>query len=129
MDWGTSNGTSACCAGIWNAFAQPSATDSTKSSSRVATVCQVAAASAAAITTCTAMQVASTLLRSTWSATWPATSVSSRAGRNWNRPTRPRSQALPVRSYICQPTATISIWLPVVPARRAYQKRMNAGTA
>ena len=60
------------------------------------------------------------------STTCPATSTSASAGRNCSRPTRPRSQALPVRSYICQPTATISIWLAVVPARRANQKRMKS---
>jgi hypothetical protein len=62
--------------------------------------------------------------RCTRSATCPATSVSSSAGMNWYSPTRPRSQALPVSSYICQPTATISIWLPVVPKIRANHMRM-----
>jgi MFS family permease len=32
------------------------------------------------------------------------------AGRNMVRPTRPKSNALPVSAYICQATATPSIW-------------------
>ena len=49
----------------------------------------------------------------------------SSAGTNWNSPTRPRSQALPVMSYMCQASATISIWLAVTPESRASQKRMK----
>ena len=60
-------------------------------------------------------------MRARWwrSIRWPAGSASASAGANCSSPTRPRSQAEPVRSYICQATATISIWLAATPARRA----------
>ena len=35
----------------------------------------------------------------------------------------PRSQALPLRSYICHASATIRIWLAAVPSRRVQRKR------
>ena len=38
---------------------------------------------------------------------------------------QPRSQALPVRSYMCQPIATSSIWLAAVPNSRADHSRMK----
>ena len=53
-------------------------------------------------------------------------SLSCSAGRNCRRPTSPRSHAEPVRSYICQPAATI-ICAAAVPASRANQKRMKVG--
>jgi len=63
--------------------------------------------------------------RCTRSATWPAGKVISKAGTNWNKPTRPKSHGLEVMSYMCQATATMSIWFAVVPQRRASQKRMK----
>ena len=36
------------------------------------------------------------------------------------------AQALPVRSYICHPMATMSICWPAVPNRRVPQKRMKS---
>ena len=56
---------------------------------------------------------------------WPAARASNSDGTNWNSPTSPRSQALPVSAYICQPTATIIIWLAMVPATRARQNAMK----
>jgi hypothetical protein len=61
--------------------------------------------------------------------TWPAGSVSSSAGTNCSSPTSPRSQAEPVSSYICQPTATISICAAVTLARRATHSRMKSRCA
>ncbi len=124
---GTSAGASACCAGIWKALTMPSSTETTSSRSRLAQCRWVPTASVAAMPTCANIDSATMRARSNWSTTWPATSTSSKAGRNCSRPTRPRAQALPVRSYICQPMATISIWFAPVLARREYQKRMNAG--
>jgi hypothetical protein len=49
-----------------------------------------------------------------------------RAGANWYRPTKSRSQVLPVKSYICHPTATISIWLQIVAKLPALQRRMKS---
>ena len=49
--------------------------------------------------------------------------VTSKAGTNCNKPTSPRSQALDVSSYMCQATATISIWLDIPPSSRPTQNR------
>jgi hypothetical protein len=38
---------------------------------------------------------------------------------------RPKSKALPVSAYTCQPTATVSIWNPIIVATRANQKMTN----
>ena len=122
---GTSKGVSACCAGIWKARATPSTTEIPKTSPRVAYPPCVAATSSKATSACAAMQAAKMRPRCRRSATWPAGRVMSSAGTNWNRPTRPRSQALPVMSYRCQATATSSIWLAAMPPSRASQKRMN----
>ncbi len=122
---GTSRGVSACWAGIWKARATPSTTETPKISSRVAKPPCVAATSKSATAACAAMQAAKMRPRCSRSATWPAGRVITSAGTNWNSPTRPRSQALEVMSYMCQATATISIWLAVMPPRRASQKRTN----
>ena len=73
----------------------------------------------------------SATMRARWwrSTTWPATSTSASAGRNCSSPTSPRSQAEPVRSYICQPMATSSIWLALTPASRAHHRRMKSRQA
>ena len=47
--------------------------------------------------------------------------MAGRQGEQERRKELQQPQALRVRSYICQPTATIIIWLPVDPARRAVQ--------
>ena len=148
MKAGTSRGVSACCAGIWKARAVPSAIDAPSSTSRDTTGTQRnhtsqtddaarpasagrlkpwdAPSNSSATASWSTRQAATMRPRCTRSATCPATSVNSNAGRNWYKPTRPKSQALPVSSYICQPTATSSIWLPVAPNRRANHMRMNA---
>ncbi len=113
-----------CCAGIWNALTVPSSTEVSSSRSRLAQWRCAAAISNSAMAVCATMHSATMRARSNRSTTWPATSTSSSAGRNCSSPTRPRSHALPVRSYICQPIATISIWFAPVLARREYQKRM-----
>ena len=109
---GTSSGTSACCAGIWKARTAPSTTDSASSSVRCDSAVEGRRRPAPAPPAPAAATQAATMRARWWrSTTWPATSTSASAGRNCSSPTSPRSQAEPVRSYICQPMATISIWL------------------
>ena len=74
----------------------------------------VAATRMSATVACATRQAAIIRPRCTRSTTCPASSVNNSEGTNWYSPTSPRSHALAVSSYICQPTATISIWLPVV---------------
>ena len=126
---GTSNGTSACCAGIWKARTAPSTTDSASSSVRCDSASKGAAASASATRPCAATHSATMRARWCRSTTWPATSTRARAGRNCSRPTSPRSQAEPVKSYICQPMATSIIWLAATPASRAHHRRMKSRQA
>ena len=123
---GTSSGTSACCAGIWKARTAPSTTDSASSNVRCDRPSKGAAASTSATSPCAATHSAT--MRARWwrSTTWPATSTSASAGRNCSSPTSPRSQAEPVRSYICQPMATSIIWLALTPASRAHHRRMKS---
>ena len=123
---GTSSGVSACWAGIWKALAVPNTTESPSSRPRCGPPNQGDNASISATSACTPTQTAATRARWWQSTTSPVTSTSASAGRNCSRPTRPRSQAEPVRSYICQPTATINIWLAPVPASRAHQKRRKS---
>src|SRR5262252_9115 len=54
--------------------------------------------------------------------TCPAMRASASAGTNCAKPTKPRSHALLVSSYICQPSATMSICCAVVLATRAEMK-------
>ena len=120
---GTNEGVSACRLGICNARAAPSSTEVDRISVLPIQPPALAPISTAATTACSARLMASSQRRSCRSARWPAGRVSSRAGTNCIRPTRPSSQALPVSSYICQPSATISIWLAAVPAMRAPIRR------
>ena len=124
---GTSAGVKACCAGIWKARTTPSATAIASKSSRCNQPPCVASIRSSATATCVVWH--SARMRARWkrSTTCPATSTSASAGRNCSKPTSPRSQAEPVRSYICQATATISICAAAVPARRANHRRMKAG--
>ena len=120
---GTSSAGSAWVAGIWKARVMPSTTDSARISSRPTQPWWLPAVSTPATAAWASTQPST--MRARWwrSATWPAGSVISSAGRNCASPTRPRSQALPVRSYICQPSATIIIWLASCVASRVNQKR------
>ena len=127
MDAGTNSGVSACCAVIWNERATPSNSDTPRIRSREIQPSCVAPSNASAATSCNVMASATMWRRSWRSAMWPDTKASASAGTNWNRPTSPRFHALCVRSYICQPTATITIWLPMVPATRPAQNRMKEG--
>jgi tRNA pseudouridine32 synthase/23S rRNA pseudouridine746 synthase len=53
----------------------------------------------------------------------PAGSAAASDGANCASPTRPRSQALPVRPYICQPMASISICCAPVPMSMPQRPR------
>ena len=63
--------------------------------------------------------------RSNRSAAYPTTSTSSMDGKNWISPTRPRSSARWVNSYVCQPTATATIWYALMAANRAVRNLRN----
>jgi hypothetical protein len=80
-----------------------------------------ASARAAAARPSTAWQICSSRRRSERSATWPATSIKAAEGKNCMSPISPRSKALPVSEYICQATATPSIWKPMAAQVRALQ--------
>ena len=87
MSGGTSIGVSACCAGIWNARATPSMTDTPSSNSREAQPLDapqpcVAATRIKATLACVTRHAATMRPRCKRSATCPATSVSSSAGKN-----------------------------------------------
>ncbi len=64
------------------------------------------AASSASI----AWQVRTMRRRSKRSATCPDIRISTTDGRNCTSPTMPSISGSRVRSYICQPTATVKIW-------------------
>src|SRR5512140_3748393 len=49
--------------------------------------------------------------------------VSVNVEANCRSPTSPRSQALPVRSYICHPSATSRIWFAAVESIRVHRKK------
>jgi hypothetical protein len=119
---GTRPGSKACCAGACNARATPSTTLVARMSSRCTAPLALAHASNPATMACSTRLAASTARRSTRSASWPAGIVSSSAGRNCIRPTSPRSHALDVRSYICQPSATSIIWFAAEPSSRTHRK-------
>lgn len=82
-------------------------------------------ASTAAVAAWAARQTATIWPRCIRSAQWPATSVVASPGMNWKRPTRPRYQALDVRSYMCQLIASMSICCAVIEPTRAIRKRAN----
>ena len=108
----------------------PSITDRPKSKSRPTQAPSVPQPRVAdirvkATTACSSRQAAMMRPRCKRSAACPATKVSKSAGANWYKPTSPKSQALPVSSYICQPTATISICWPAVLLKRASHMRMK----
>ena len=83
MTGGTSMGVSACCAGIWKARPMPSTTDRPSSSPRDTQASWVDSSSTKPTAICSSRQLATMRARWNWSATCPATRVSSRAGRNW----------------------------------------------
>lgn len=121
MSSGTSAGTSDCEAAICSGRTAPSTTDRPNSSERDSPCHRLAVISTSATATCASWQA--WMMRTRWkrSAAWPAGNVNASAGRNCSRPTRPRSQALPVSRYMCQPMASIRIWLAATPAMREHQ--------
>src|SRR6478735_7352295 len=119
----TSAGTIACWAGAWMARAIPSLTLAMKITSRPTNPAALPHARSTDAKSCTMMASESTRRRSTRSASWPAGIVKRSVGTNCARPTRPRSHVLEVRSYICQPSATSSIWLPIVDRPRVHRKK------
>ena len=106
---GTRRGISACCAGFWNPLTAPSATDIARIKVRSAQPPNAATVRTSPTTVSTIMQSTRMKPRLPRSAACPAGRVSTNAGRNCNSPTNPKSHALPVRLYICQPSATIII--------------------
>ncbi|MCY1295769.1 hypothetical protein D9M68_553630 [compost metagenome] len=119
---GTMFGSSAWVVGISKARALPSRKAMTKSSSRLMPPLPARISRLRAIRPWPVWQRAATLRRSKRSATWPVSRMNRTFGRNSMRPTRPRSSTLPVRLYICQPMATVSIWKPLAVNTRANQK-------
>lgn len=119
---GTSDGSNACWAGIWSARDTPMTIEIARISSRSIQSPPLPHASRADTPACIARLAASTSRRSTRSTSCPAGIVRKSAGTNCINPTRPRSHALPVRSYICQPSATSMICWPAVPTNRATSR-------
>ncbi|MNT89781.1 hypothetical protein D3C72_2305730 [compost metagenome] len=81
-----------------------------KMCSRVIQPEKLATAIDTAITASSAWQVRTISRRSKRSATCPDISNSTIDGRNCTSPTMPSMKGSRVRSYICQPTATVKIW-------------------
>src|SRR5258706_8919767 len=80
-------------------------------------------ASSTAATSITAIAALMTRRRSTRSASCPEGMVNATVGTNCSKPTSPRSHALAVRSYICQPSATSRIWFAAVESMRVHRKK------
>src|SRR5450631_4072457 len=120
---GTSVGTIACCAGVSNARASPSSTLTPRMRSRPIQCPALPHARSAAAQSITAIAALTTRRRSTRSASCPEGIVKATVGMNCRRPTSPRSHALAVRSYICQPSATSRTWFAAVDNRRVHRKK------
>lgn len=71
----------------------------------------------------TARQTAMIMRRLWRSATDPVTRMSASEGANCISPIRPSMKGSPVRSYICQPTATLTICIPTPYTNRETKKR------
>src|SRR5262249_13116925 len=123
---GTSAGSSDATVGCSKARATPTTNTVPRIHSRVIkppAVPMVSRAEARPAAACAAEM----MRRRSWrAAQWPATRTSRNGGGNCTGPTRPRSSGWPVRSYICQPTATACMNIAMVVEKRATQNWTNS---
>jgi len=95
---GTTLGSNDCSVGISRARAAPKTKIRAKIARRGGPPNTLPKASAAAVSSLTIWHATTIVRRSKLSATWPVTSATANIGTNWESPTRPRSNALPVSS-------------------------------